>query len=125
MCIRDRNQEGEQDPKEEKKDSQQKKDGEGEEQTKEDGASESEEKKDKSGEKSAQEKPSDEPSELESDLSEGEKAMEEMRQKLQDMNITPEQAANILEAMNNAELRYIQQNRKRPTKRPDESLPDW
>lgn len=109
----------------EDQESQQDKDGEGEEQSEEDKASKSEENKDKSGEKSAQEEPTDEPSDLESDLSEKEESMEEMRQKLQDMNITPEQAAQILDAMNNAELRYIQQNRKKPTKRPDNSLPDW
>src|SRR5690554_349920 len=106
-------------------DSKEKKDGEGEEQTNEDGAEESEENQEKSGEKSNQEEPSDEPSELESDLSEREKAMEEMKERLQDMNITPEQAAQILDAMNNAELRYIQQNKKKPTKRPDRSRPDW
>lgn len=106
-------------------DSDQKKDGEGEEQTSEDGAEESEENQEKSGEKSNQEQPSDQPSELESDLSEREKAMEDMRQRLQEMNITPEQAAQILDAMNNAELKYIQQNQKKPTKRPDRSKPDW
>lgn len=115
----------EQNQQQEDQESEQQKDGEGEEQTDEDHASESDENQDKSGEKSAQEEPSDEQSDLESDLSEREKALEEMREKLQDMNITPEQAAQILDAMNNAELRYIQQNRKKPTKRPDRSLPDW
>src|SRR5690606_3258928 len=106
-------------------DSKEKKDGEGEEQTNEDGAEESEENQEKSGGKSRQEEPSDERSELESDLSEREKAMEEMKERLQDMNITPEQAARILDAMNNAELRYIQQNKQKPTKRPERSRPDW
>lgn len=106
-------------------DSDQQKDGEGEEQTNEDGAEESEDNPEKRGEQSNQEQPSDEPSELESDLSEREKAMEEMREKLQNMNITPEQAEQILDAMNNAELRYIQQNQKKPTKKPDRSRPDW
>ena len=109
----------------EEQDSDQQKDGEGEEQTNEDEASESEENEDKSGEKSQQEEPSDESSDMESDLSEREKAMEEMRERLEDMNITPEQAAQILDAMNNAELRYIQQNQKKPTKRPDKNMPDW
>lgn len=109
----------------EEKDSQEKKDGEGEEQTNEDEAGETEKNEEKSGEQSNQEEPIEEPSDLESDLSEREEMMEEMRQKLQNMNITPEQAAQILDAMNNAELRYIQQNRKKPTKRPDNSLPDW
>ncbi|MGY6742472.1 MAG: hypothetical protein ACXIUQ_07030 [Cecembia sp.] len=105
--------------------SQEKKDGEGDEQTDEDEASESEKKDDKSGEKSQQEEPSDEPSDLESDLSDREQAMERMKEKLEEMNLTPEQAAQILEAMNAAELRYIQQNRKKPTKRPDRGLPEW
>ncbi|WP_157231610.1 hypothetical protein [Cecembia lonarensis] len=107
------------------KQSQEKKDGEGDEKTDEDEASESEKKDDKSGEKSQQEEPSDEPSDLESDLSEREKAMERMKEKLEEMNLTPEQAAQILEAMNAAELRYIQQNRKKPTKRPERGLPEW
>lgn len=118
-------QDGESSQDQQEQDSDQNKDGEGEEQTSEDGADESEDNPEKKGEKSTQEQPSDEPSELESDLSERGEAMEEMRQKLEDMNITPEQAAQILDAMNNAELRYIQQNRKKPTKRPDKSLPDW
>ncbi len=105
--------------------SQEKKDGEGDEQTDEDEASESEKKDDKSGEKSQQEEPSEEPSDLESDLSDREQAMEKLKEKLEEMNLTPEQAAQILEAMNAAELRYIQQNRKTPTKRPERGLPDW
>jgi hypothetical protein len=102
-----------------------KKDGEGDEQTEEDEASESQKKEDKSGEKSQQEEPSEEPSDMESDLSEREKAMEQMRERLEQMNLNPEQAAQILDAMNAAELRYIQQNKKKPTKRPDRGLPDW
>lgn len=105
--------------------SQEKKDGEGDEKTDEDKASESQKKEDKSGQKSQEERDSDEPSELESDLSDREKAMEKLREKLQEMNLTPEQAAQILEAMNAAELRYIQQNRKKPSKRPDRGLPEW
>ncbi|QDH80726.1 hypothetical protein FKX85_17445 [Echinicola soli] len=79
----------------------------------------------KRGEKSNQQKPSDEKSNMESDLSEREKAMEELRQKLQQMNISPEQAKKILDAMDNAEMRYIQQTKKKASKRPDKNLPDW
>ncbi|MFD2200697.1 hypothetical protein [Shivajiella indica] len=110
---------------EQEKDSSDKKDGEGDEKTEEDEATESEKKDDKSGEKSQQEKESDEPSDLESDLSEREKAMEKLKEKLQEMNLTPEQAAQILESMNAAELRYIQQNRKNPSKKPNRGLPEW
>lgn len=132
---KDQNQEGEdgedqqdqeqKDQQDQDKQSEDKKDGEGEEQTNEDEASESQKKDDKTGEESQQEEESEEPSELESDLSDREKAMEKMRENLKEMNLTPEQAAQILEAMNAAELRYIQQNQKKPTKRPDKGLPDW
>ncbi|MDN3670991.1 hypothetical protein QWY93_16880 [Echinicola jeungdonensis] len=103
----------------------QKKDGQGEEQTQEDGAKESTKTDEKRGEKSNREEPVKEPSSQESDLSEREKAMEELRQKLQKMNISPEQATQILDAMNNSELKYIQQQRRKASKRPDSNLPDY
>jgi hypothetical protein len=115
----------EQENRDEKKDSKDGKDGEGDEKSEEDEASESEKKEDKSGEKSQQEKESDEASSLESDLSDRQKAMEKMKERLQEMNLSPEQAAQILEAMNAAELRFIQQNRKKPTQRPNKGLPEW
>ncbi len=103
----------------------QKKDGQGEEQTQEDGAKESTKTDEKRGEKSNRKEPAKEPSSQESDLSEREKAMEELRQKLQKMNISPEQATQILDAMNNSELKYIQQQRRKATQRPDSNLPDY
>ncbi len=62
---------------------------------------------------------------MDADLADRQKAMEEFKEKLKAMNLTPEQAAQILESMNAAELRYIQQNRKKPTQRPKSGLPDW
>lgn len=99
--------------------------GEGEEQTDEEGPEDSEATEDQRGDKSQQEEPTEEPSSQESDLSEREQSMEELRQRLQEMNITPEQAAQILDAMNSNELQYIQQNRKKATQRPQRGLPDW
>ncbi|MCH7408489.1 hypothetical protein MM239_03710 [Belliella sp. DSM 111904] len=101
-----------------------KKDGEGDEQTNEDEASKSEQKEDKDGQQSQDESDNQE-SNLDSDLSDREKAKEQLKERLKEMNLTPEQAAQILEAMNAAELRYIQQNRKNPTKRPERGLPEW
>ncbi len=131
----DQNQEGEdgedqqdqeqQDQQDQDKKSEENKDGEGDEQTDEDEASETQKKDDKSGEQSQKEEDSQEPSDLESDLSDREKAMEQMKENLKEMNLTPEQAAQILEAMNAAELRYIQQNQKKATKRPERGLPEW
>ncbi len=123
---------GEEDQEEQKdqenqdqKNQDEKKDGEGDEESEEDEASESEKKDDKSGEKSQQEEDSEEPSDIESDLSDRQKAMDQMRERLDQMNLSPEQAEQILDAMNAAELRYIQQNKKKPTQRPDRNLPDW
>lgn len=125
----DENQEDQENEDQEKQDQEKKdenkKNGEGEEEAENDENAESEQKDDKEGEKSQNEKDSQDPSELDSDLSEREKAMEKLKEKLKEMNLTPEQASQILDAMNAAELRYIQQNRKKPTKRPDRGLPDW
>lgn len=62
---------------------------------------------------------------MDANLAERQKAMEEFKEKLKAMNLTPEQAAQILESMNAAELRYIQQNRKKATQRPKRGIPDW
>lgn len=62
---------------------------------------------------------------MDANLADRQKKMEELREKLKAMNITPEQAQQILESMNAAELRYIQQNKKKPTQRPKRGLPDW
>lgn len=97
--------------------------GEGEEETQEDGADESDEMEEQRGEQTEEE--SEDAGDLDSDLSDREKAMEEMRQRLEEMNITPEQATQILDAMNSNELRYIQQNRKKPTEQPKRGLPDY
>ena len=62
---------------------------------------------------------------MDANLADRQKKLEEMREKLKAMNITPEQAQQILESLNSAELRYIQQNKKKPTQRPKRGLPDW
>jgi outer membrane biosynthesis protein TonB len=62
---------------------------------------------------------------MDANLADRQKAMEEFKEKLKAMNLTPEQAAQILESMNAAELRYIQQNKKKPTERPKRGIPDW
>lgn len=62
---------------------------------------------------------------MDANLADRQKRLEEMREKLKSMNLTPEQAAQILESLNAAELRYIQDNKKKPTQRPKRGLPDW
>lgn len=45
--------------------------------------------------------------------------------KLKEMNISEEKARMILEAMRNSEIQYIQQNKRKGTKKPESSKPDW
>lgn len=62
---------------------------------------------------------------MDADLADKQKAMEAFKEKLKEMNLTPEQATQILESMNAAELRYIQQNKKKATQKPKRNIPDW
>ena len=62
---------------------------------------------------------------MDANLADKQKTMEEFKEKLKAMNLTPEQAAQILESMNAAELRHIQQNKKKATERPKRGIPDW
>lgn len=45
--------------------------------------------------------------------------------KLKEINISEEKAKMILEALKNSEIQYIQQNRRKPTKRKESDKPDW
>jgi len=119
------NQDQQQQDKDQQQPSEDQKKGEGDEQTQDESDVDPDKTDEQRGEKSQQEEPSEELSDQKSDLSEREKSMQQMKERLQDMNITPEQAAQILDAMNNAELRHIQQNRRKPTKRPERGTPDW
>jgi len=47
------------------------------------------------------------------------------KQKLEAMNVSEEKAKMILEALRNKEAQYLQQNRKKATKRQDNNKPDW
>ncbi len=62
---------------------------------------------------------------MDANLADRQKKIEAMREKLKGMNLSPEQAAQILESLNAAELRYIQDNKKKATQQPKRGLPDW
>ncbi len=51
--------------------------------------------------------------------------MQKIKDKLEEMNISPEKAEMILEAMKNNEKQYVQQNKRKATKRKDSDKPDW
>jgi Ca-activated chloride channel homolog len=56
---------------------------------------------------------------------EEEKMPQSTADKLREMNISEEKALMILEAMRNAEQQYLQQMKRKPTKKADPNLPDW
>lgn len=101
---------------------QQKQDQKGEE-NKEDQQGQEDEKKDGEEQQQEQSKPEE--------GKDGEKDQKEPQQapspsdKMQEMNISEEKAKMILEALKNSEVQYIQQNRRKPTKRKDSDKPDW
>lgn len=73
-----------------------------------------EEKKDQEAEPTEEEKEQKEKDDLQKFLD-----------KLKEMKISPEKAQMILEAMKNNEVQYVQQNKRKATKRKDRSKPDW
>jgi outer membrane biosynthesis protein TonB len=111
---KDQKSQGEQDQQQQQKDG---------EKTEEDKAKESQ--KGDPSEKSQESAKEGANDQMDADLADKQKAMEAFKEKLKEMNLTPEQAGQILESMNAAELRYIQQNKKKPTQKPKRGLPDW
>lgn len=51
--------------------------------------------------------------------------MQSISDKLKEMKISEEKAKMIMEALKNNEIQYIQQNKKKATKRKDPNKPDW
>lgn len=47
------------------------------------------------------------------------------QEKLKDLNMSEEKAKMILEAMRTNEIQYLQQMRRKATKKPDSGKPDW
>ncbi len=102
----------------EKKDQEQQQQDQDQEQKEEkDEGKENEEKKD-------QEKKDSEPTEEEKEQKEKDD-LQKFLDKLKEMKISPEKAQMILEAMRNNEIQYVQQNKRKATKRKDRSKPDW
>ena len=79
-------------------------------------------------EKSEEQKQQEEQDKKDQEKSEEEKKAEQqkaLQDRLKEMNITPEKAEMLLEAMKNSEVQYLQQNRKKQTKKRDPNKPDW
>ena len=59
------------------------------------------------------------------DVSQEDQRAQTRRARLQQVNMSPEKARLLLDAMRSAELQYIQQLPKKSTKTPDRSKPNW
>jgi tetratricopeptide (TPR) repeat protein len=53
------------------------------------------------------------------------KHQKDKQQRLQEINMSDEKAKMILDALKNNEIQYYQQLQKKPSKKPDNSKPDW
>lgn len=74
----------------------------------------------KEGEKQEQEQKEGEQEEQE------QKSQEEMtKEKLEEMGISEEKARQLLEAMRQSEIKYLQNQKRKATKRPPSGKPDW
>jgi hypothetical protein len=126
---KDQENKDEQNKEQENQEQQQKDEQEKEDQEKKDQEKKDQEKKD--GEKDDEQEKKEEQKDKEQQ--EGEKSEEKDKEqpqptpsdKLEEMNISEEKAKMILEAMKNNEIQYIQQNRRKATKKKDNDKPDW
>jgi hypothetical protein len=51
--------------------------------------------------------------------------MQTLRARLQDADLSPEKATQLLEAIRQSELQYLQQVPRKPRKTQPDSRPDW
>lgn len=123
----DQNQDQNQDQKDQEKKDQEKKDQEKQDQEKKDQEKQDQEKQENKDEKDPnQEKENpDEQDPNQENKPEEQDPLEKLKEKLKEMNISPEKAQMILEALKNNEIQYVQQNKRKATKKKDSSKPDW
>ena len=103
---------------------QQEQDKEGE-QEKQDKEGEEQEGEQQEGEKKEGEQKEGEQKEGEENDKDGKPQKPTTSEKLEAMNVTEEKAKQILEALKNKEAQYLQQTRKKATKKKDNGKPDW
>lgn len=113
------NKDGEEQQEQQNKDEQEKKDGEQEDQKNQEGDQEKSDEEKKNQEQQNQEQ-------KEGEEQDQEKSQDQMtKEKLEEMGISEEKARQLLEAMRQSEIKYLQQQRRKPTKRPPSGKPDW
>ncbi|MEQ9467200.1 MAG: hypothetical protein RLN88_07285 [Ekhidna sp.] len=111
------NQDGEDENQQQKQDQKQ----EGEQENKDNQQGENQEKSEEEQQKEEQQNQQEEGEEQQQEKSE-----EQMtKEKLEEMGISEEKARQLLEAMRQSEIKYLQHQRRKPTKRPPSDKPDW
>ncbi len=110
---------------EEKKEGEEKESEEGEEKKEEEGKEGEKSEEEKKKEQEKKEKEGEEQDENKEGEKDSEKQPPSTSDKLKEMNISEEKAKMILEALKNNEIQYIQQNRRKATKRKNNDKPDW
>ncbi len=128
--IRQQEEEEKQDQDQDKQD-EQKKDEENKDQEKKDQEKkdqQDQEKKDQEKQENQDQEKKDEQNkdqQKQDDQPQEEDPMQKIKDKLKEMNISPEKAQMILEAMKNNEVQYVQQNKRKASKRKRSDKPDW
>lgn len=84
-----------------------------------------EKKDDKQKENEKQEQNKEEQNEKSEEQKEKKDLPPSVKEKLQQMEISEEKAKMILEAMRNAEIQYLQQQKRKPTQKREKGKPDW
>jgi len=113
------NKDGEDEDQEQKQDQQKEGEQENKENQKGENQEKSEEEKQKEQEQQGQEQ-------QEGEEQGQEKSQEQMtKEKLEEMGISEEKARQLLEAMRQSEIKYLQHQKRKPTKRPPSGKPDW
>lgn len=123
----EQNKDKDQEKKDQEKKEQEKKDQEQKDKEKKEQEQKEKEKKEQDQEKKDQEQKDKEQKEKEEQEKKNEekKMPPSVKEKLEEMKISPEKAEMLLEAMRNQEKQYLQQNKRKATKPKEKGKPDW
>lgn len=84
-----------------------------------------EKKEQQEGQEGEEEKPEEKEGEGQEEQNQPQPGQSETEQRLKEMDISPEKARMILEAMKSNEVQYLQQKKRKNSRRSDSGKPDW
>lgn len=77
------------------------------------------------GQEGEEENPGEKEGEGQEEKNQPQPGQSETEQRLKEMDISPEKARMILEAMKSNEVQYLQQKKRKNSRRPESGKPDW